>query len=230
MKSITATFLLILLITTAVYPFQGESAGNQYISPSENTLAGQVLLPSGFGSRGVELKVTLSAPGSEPRIVWVLFDEQGYFTHSYQGKLIGVQITAGIGAEVHRMGTEELPEVNEVGNIDLGVIDLRDFLIRHRLVVRSVEEKSSDNIRVAMWFGPPPVGPYGGAVSLGSRQFPTIPLGIEVEWLLPNEGQSIYFLVEQPSGSGGGTKWVSGQQQLFGPFTSAEAPALLTID
>jgi len=83
---------------------------------------------------------------------------------------------------------------------------------------------------VAMCFGPPPVGPSGERIALGSRQFPPVALGSEVEWLLPHEAKSIYFLVERPIGSGRGREWRSGHQRLFGPFTSATLPIELIMD
>ena len=176
------------------------------------------MLPSGIGSRGAQILLTVVDEGNDPRVVWVLFDEQGRFTHDYRGVLTSMRVTAGVGAEVHRIDTEDLPEVNQAGQIDLGVIDLRNRLTRHRLTVRESDGKPSGVVRVAMWFGLPPVGPQGEPVSLGSRQFPPVVLGNETEWLLPNEGQSIYFLVEWPVGPGRGRKWRSGRQQLFGPF------------
>ena len=79
--------------------------------------------------------------------------------------------------------------------------------------------------------GPPPVGPQGEPVSLGSRQFPPVALGTEVEWLLGHDAHSIYFLVERPADEGLRTRpWRSGYQQLFGPFTAAEIPSELVVD
>ena len=170
----------------------------------------------------------ISPPGDASRKVWVLFDEQGRFSHPFHGDLTSVQVVAA--AEVYGIGAEDLPEVSLAGQIDVGVIDLRDRLTRHRLPVRAADGKPSGDVRVAMWFGPPPVGPGGGRVELGSRQFPTVTLGSEVEWLLSHEAHSVYFLVERPSGSGRGTEWRSGHQRLFGPFTSAEIPAELIMD
>ena len=112
----------------------------------------------------------------------------------------------------------------------MGVIDLRERLKKHGLLLRAAKGKPAGDVRVAMWFGPPPVGPRGEPVSLGSRQFPPVTLGSQVEWLLSHDAHSIYFLVERPSGLGRGSKWRSGHQQLFGPFTSAEIPAELIMD
>jgi hypothetical protein len=217
MKSLTAVLFAVLL-------------GFAHAAPPERVLVGQLLLPSGIGSRGVQILLTVVDEGNDPRVVWVLFDEQGRFTHDYHGVLTSVRVTAGVGADVHRVDTEDLPEVNQAGKIDLGEIDLRNRLTRHRLTVHEADRKPSGVVRVAMWFGLPPVGPQGEPVSLGSRQFPQVVLGSEAEWLLPNKGQSIYLLVERPVGPGRGRKWRSGQQKLFGPFTSADVPTELIMD
>jgi len=220
----------VFLVFAAACAHGGEAAREQHAASPERVMVGQVLLPSGFGSRGVEVLITVTGADSGTRTVWVLFDEQGRFAHTLRGSLTDVRITAGIGDEVHRIDTEDLPEVNRAGRIDLGVIDLRERLSMHRMVLRAADGKPQGDVRVAMWFGLPPVGPEGEPVSLGSRQFPQVALGSEVEWLLSHEAHSIYFLVERPSGVGRGTKWRSGHQRLFGPFTSAEIPAELIMD
>ncbi len=134
------------------------------------------------------------------------------------------------GSEVYRVDARDLPEVNQAGQIDLRVIDLRDRLMTHRMRVRAADGRPPGEVRVAMFFGPPPVGPEGEPVSLGSRQFPPVALDSDVEWLLPHELQGVHFLVERPAGSGRGTEWRSGQQRLFGPFTSAELPTELIME
>lgn len=229
MKSLIASLIAGLLVF-AGSACRGEPANEQDAASTQCTVVGQVLLPSGVGSRGLEILVTVAATGSAAHGVRLLFDEQGRFAHSFRGSVIGVRVMAGIGAEVHRIDTEALPEVNRAGQIDLGVIDLRDRLTGHRLTVRAADGAPPGDVRVAMWFGPPPVGPSGEPVSLGSRQFPPVALGSEMEWLLPNEAHSVYFLVERPSGSSRGTNWRSGHQRLFGPFTSADLPAELIMD
>jgi hypothetical protein len=78
-----------------------------------------------------------------------------------------------------------------------------------------------------MCFGLPPVDPHGEPVALGSRQFPPVPIGSEMEWLLPHEAQSIYFLVEHPGRDG---EWREGRQELFGAFTLAKQPAELATE
>ena len=230
MKLHAAALFAVLLVFAAACARGGEPARDQHAAQPERTLVGQVLLPSGFGSRGVEVLVTATGTGSDPRVVWLLFDEQGRFAHTFRGSLASVKVTAGVWGEVDRIDTEDLPEVNQAGQIDVGVIDLRDRLTRHRMVLRAADGKPQGDVRVAMFFGLPPVGPGGQRVALGSRQFPPVALGSEVDWLLSHEAHSIYFLVERPSGLGRGTEWRSGHQRLFGPFTSAEIPAELIMD
>lgn len=194
MKSLATACLAVLLVVAAACGCRGEPASDQHRVPLEHTLVGRLLLPTGSGSRGVEVLLRTAPSGSEPRTVWVLFDEQGLFPHTFRETLTSVTLTAG----------------SEVYRVDAG--------------------EPSGEVRVAMFFGPPPVGPEGEPVSLGSRQFPPVDLDSDVEWLLPHEAQGVYFLVERPAGSGRGTEWRSGQQRLFGPFTSAELPTELIME
>lgn len=203
-------------------------AGGCRVDP-DPVLVGQLLLPSGSGSRGVEILVTIAHNEQEARTVWVLFDDLGHFTHAFTGTLTSVTVTTG-GRDIHRLEAEDLPAPDPTGRIDLGVIDLRDRLAGHRLVLRAADGPSAGVVRIGMWIGPPPVGPRGEPVSLGSRQFPPVVLGSELEWLLPLEAGEVYFLVERPDGPGRGTEWRSGQQRLFGPFTTAKFPAELVLD
>ncbi|MEE9393646.1 MAG: hypothetical protein V3W41_14180 [Planctomycetota bacterium] len=230
MKSLAAVLFALLLVFAVGFACRGGPTSDQHVTSPERVLVGQVLLPNGTGSRGVEIRATVAATDSEPRVVWVLFDEQGHFALPFRGSLTKVSVTAGPGAEVHRIVADEFPQDSRAGQIDLGVIDLRDRLKKHRIVVRAASGKPAGDIRVAMWSSPPPLGPGGGPVSLGSRQFPTVALGDEQEWLLPSNVQSIYFLVERPSGPERGRKWRSGHQRLFGPFSSAKVPTELIMD
>lgn len=225
-----AVFLGLLLFFAAACAQSGAPAPDQHAASSERSLSGQILLPSGVGSRGVELILTVTAADSEPHRVWVLFDEQGHFTHTFHGSLTGFTVTAGLKREVYRIDTDDLPEANKEGQIDVGLIDLRESLTRYRLVLRAADGKPPGDVKVAMWFGLPPVGPSGEPVSLGSRQFPAVALGSETEWLLPQEADSIYFLVERPDGPARGVDWRRGHQRLFGPFTAPDIPAELFMD
>lgn len=228
MQPTTAACLTALFAFTSACGCRGEPANDQHRAASEPTLVGQLLLPPGAGSRGVEV-VVRTAPGSgEPATVWVLFDEQGRFAHNFQEVPTSVTVTAG--SEVHRVDTSTLQKAMQSGRIDLGAIDLRDRLTRHRLRVREAAGKLPGQVRVGMFFGPPPVGPWGEPVSLGSRQFPPIELGSDMEWLVPIDGRDFYFLVERPLGFGNGTNWRSGVQRLFGPFAATGLPNELVVD
>jgi len=138
--------------------------------------------------------------------------------------------SSDLRSELRLIETEDLPGINQAGQIDVGVIDLRDQLIRHRLILRVAERASPGDVRVAMFFGLPHVGPSGEPVSLGSRQFPPVALGSEMEWLLPLKAQSLYFLVERPVGPVLKPEWRGGYQRLFGPFSSADLPTELIMD
>jgi hypothetical protein len=191
-------------------------------------LVGQLLLPNGSGSRGVEVLLEVAPSAEEPRTVWVLFDDEGRFSQAFRGTLTLLQVTTG-GLDVFRIDAADLPAPNEAGRIDVGAINLRERLAARRFLLRGSEAEPSAVARVGMWFGPPPVGPQGEPVSLGSRQFPEVALGTELEWLLPHDARDVYFLVERPDGPSRGIERRSGQQQLFGPFTAAEFPTELVL-
>jgi hypothetical protein len=223
LKWVAVSPLVVILAVTA------SAAPGQEPSP-EHSLFGRLLLPAGSGSRGVEVIVETVARGNEPRRTWLLFDEQGNFTHDFEGKLTRLVVAAGIGREVYRLDADEVPEADQGRRIDVGVIDLREQLVKHRLLLRAAEGRPEGVVRIGMFLGPPPRGPRGETVSLGSRQFPPVTLASELEWLLPHDAESIYFLVERPDGSGRGIHWRSGRQRLFGPFTSADFPSELAMD
>ncbi len=194
-------------------------------APHEPSLTGQLILPSGSGSRGVEILATLSSDEGESWIEWILFDDSGKFAHSLNGTLEQLEVTGGIGAELYRLDKAQLPLANQSGLIDFGTIDLRGQLMQHRMVLRKVNGNSPSDFRIGMWSGPPPTG-----VALGSRQFPERSLGEELEWLLTPEGEAVYFLVEEPDDSGRGLAWRGGRQHLFGPFSTASLPGELILD
>ena len=225
-------FIIFAVITAvgAVSMCHGEPANDRDAAASAHTLVGQLLLPSGSGSRGVEVVATYTEAGSEPRSKWILFDEEGRFFDTFRGRLTRMVVSTGLRTELHSIEVEDLPEVYQAGQVDVGVIDLRDRLIRHRLILRVAEGASQGDVRVAMFFGLPHVGPRGEPVSLGSRQFPPVALGSEMEWLLPLKAQSLYFLVERPVGPPHKPEWRGGYQRLFGPFSSADLPTELTMD
>jgi hypothetical protein len=208
----------------------GGSASYEGAVTSEFTLVGQVLLPPGIGSRGVEVVVAVAETVGEPRDTWILFDQDGRFSETFRRRIAHLTVSTGLRAELHRIEADNLPEINQMGLVDIGVVDLRDRLIRHRLMLSAAEGASQGEVRVAMCFGLPPVGPSGEPIALGSRQFPPVRLGSEMEWLLPLEAQALYFLVERPVGSTSGGSWRGGYQRLFGPFTSSSLPNELIMD
>ena len=119
------------------------------------TIAGQLILPDGDGSRGVEIIATISRKGeAEPQ--WILFDDQGHFTHSFDGSLTHLELSAGIDATIRNFENTAVPPATDNGKIDFGTIDLRDLVQRHRLRIRTRGEPGQ--VRVAMWGGPPPPG------------------------------------------------------------------------
>ena len=197
----------------------------QQAVPSERSVAGQVLLPPGDGSRGVEIISTVALEGKQGERVWILFDEQGYFSHSFRGDLLRLSFSAGIQGELLVFEGPKLPELNESGRVEMGVIDLRHLLAIHRLRLLAAEGAPLGPVRVGMWFGKPPKD-----VSLGSRQFPEIAIGSEQEWLVPNNAEGVYFLVERPADARRGRNWWSGKQKLFGPFSFRNLPKELIID
>ncbi|MCA8941985.1 MAG: hypothetical protein KDB80_05435 [Planctomycetes bacterium] len=230
MKSCTVATCVVVLATAAACACRGELASDRSASASERTVLGRVLLPDGIGSRGVEIVVTVATAGAEPRRTWVLFDQQGRFSHTFEGQLLDVSVSTGLRAELCRIEAAELGGSDESGRIDLGQIDVRDRLTTHRVVLRAADGAALGDVRVAMCFGPPPVGPRGGRVALGSRQFPPIALGSEMEWLVPRGAKSVHFLVERPAESAAGGPWRTGRQRLFGPFSADGLPRELVVD
>jgi hypothetical protein len=228
MAALPASVLILAAVAVCVSPEL--PSGELRAAEPARELVGRILLPPGDGSRGVEVILTLAETGGERRDVWLPFDGRGRFAHTFRGSPIRVTVSTGIRAELHRIDTDDLPEVDGNGRIDVGGIDLRDRLATHRLVVRAAEGAPPGDVRIALCFGPPPVGPGGGRVALGSRQFPPVSLGSEVEWLLPHDARAVHFLVERPRDPGGNGPWRTGRQRLFGPFTSATLPAELRMD
>jgi hypothetical protein len=230
MKSLTTALFAVLSFFGVACTLNQEPKSDQLPTDVELHLVGQVLLPDGLGSRGVELRIDVETDGNEPHNVWVLFDEQGHFDHSFRGKLTNLEVVTALNSELYALTAEELSRVNQAGQVDVGLIDLRDRLDRHRLMLRAADGAPQGDVKVAMWKGLPHVGPQGEPVSLGSRQFPTVALGNQTEWLVQLKANSIYFLIERPVGPGRGREWRSGRQQLFGPFDSDTIPDELIID
>jgi len=228
MKSNVALLLAVLVSVTVACARSKETAYESRAAPTNSSLVGQLLLPGEGSSRGVEIVAQYLDTNGEAQPAWVLFDEQGRFARTFAGRLTNVRVSAG--PEVHRIDAEDLPAPDRAGQIDLGVVDLRDRLREHRVQLRSADGAEPGDVRIGLWIGPPPTGPQGEPVSLGSAQFPEIPLGSEVDWLLPPQTHSIHLLVERPADSRRGRDWRSGRQQLFGPFTTAQFPGELIVN
>ena len=133
---VIVSLLLSIPITNAC---SGEPFQLPQSSASEQNLVGRVLLPPGSGSRGVEVVLTVSKAGGEPQQRWVLFDDEGRFSASFNGTISRVIVSTGLRSEVHRIEADDLPEVNAAGQVELGVIDLRERLTRHRLKLEVAE-------------------------------------------------------------------------------------------
>lgn len=227
--------LFLRLILTVGWIVVGPDVQAQAVDPvrigPEQTVSGRVLLPAGSGSRGVEVVITVAPLGGESRDVWLLFDEQGDFSHTFRGHLQAVTVSTGLRAELYRVAGDELPRADPGGRVELGTIDLRPELRPHALYLRPAAGAPGGPVRTAMCFGPPPVGPQGEPIALGSRQFPPVELGSRVEWLLPRkETEPIYFVVERPADPGEDGVWRSGHQRVFGPFSRQTLPSELRMD
>lgn len=228
MKSNAVALFAVLVSLVVACARSKEPTHEPHAAPLNSSLVGQLILPGAGGSRGVEIIAQYIDADGKPQPAWVLFDEQGRFAHTFAGRLTTVRVTAG--ADVHRIDAQHLPAPNRSGQFDLRVVDLRDRLREYRVQVRAADGAEPGDVRIGLWIGPPPTGPQGEPVSLGSAQFPAIPLGSEVDWLIPPETHSIYFLVERPADSRRGRDWRSGRQQLYGPFTTAQFPRELIVN
>ena len=192
------------------------------------TLVGQLLLPGEGGRRGVELDAWVTAPDGELNQLWLLPDADGRFAHGFSGELTRVSVSAG--SEVHRIDAVDLPRADDNGRVDLGAIDLRESLVAYRVRTRAGDGATGGVVRMGLWIGPPQTGPLGSLPSLGSKQFPPLELGSEVEWLLPPGISAVYLLVERTDGPGHTTNWRGGKQQLFGPYESSMFPLELVLN
>ena len=80
-----------------------------------------------------------------------------------QRSLSRVIVATGVRKELHRIESPGLPDRS--GRTDVGVIDLRDRLTTYRVVLSAAEGAPSGPGRAALFFGSPPVGPFGEPVS-----------------------------------------------------------------
>ena len=226
MRSIVATLSILTTVFAPSCVRQVEPAPEPALHATANVLVGQLVLPPGSGSRGVEVVVT--SGGAEGYPTWELFDDEGRFAHSFDVRPREVSVSTGLGPDLLNIAIDDATAVNASGELDLGELDLRDTLASHAMVVRASDGAAPGAARMALCFGLPPVGPSGEPVALGSRQFPPFTLGDERHWLIPHDTDAIYFLVER--GTGTDREWRSGSQQLFGPFTSSAIPGELLVD
>ena len=118
MKPLATVCLAVILAFAAVCSCSGEPVSPQRRVSLEHTLVGQLLLPPGAGSRGVEVVVRKEPGGGEPVFAWVLFDEHGLLSRTFRETVTRVTVTAG--AEVYRADAGDLPEVDQAGRIDSG--------------------------------------------------------------------------------------------------------------
>ncbi|XAL99831.1 hypothetical protein OT109_00275 [Phycisphaeraceae bacterium D3-23] len=234
MRSLAAALSVLLLLAAVSCTGHNETTQSPDLSteqpPAQRALTGQVLLPAGEGPRGVELWITTQTQDQPPDDHWVRFDEAGRFEHPLPpGRQLTNLTLSAAGTDVFLLETDAFPDADDAGTIGLGTIDLRDRLIPHKLTLRAAQGAPQGDIRAALWPGPPPTGPRGGSVSLGSAQFPTLTLGDETQWLLPPNATTIYLLVERPANNARGRNWRSGYQQQFGPYTTNNFPNELHI-
>ncbi len=204
-------------------------AGGASSAPTPATsLVGQLLLPAGGDRRGLEVHAWIADQDGEERQLWIFPDADGRFARDVSGQPTRVVVHAG--SEVYRVEGDDLPRANGRGRVDLGVVDLRERLVVRRVRVLAAAGAPGGLVRLGLWVGPPHRGPQGELPSLGSKQFPAVELGSEVEWLLPPDARAVHFLVERPEGPGRGVDWRSGAQQVFGPYESASFPLDLELD
>jgi hypothetical protein len=205
----------------ACYASAQEVLGSQ----SRNFVVGQLRLPAGDGARGVHVIIDIATDGSTTR-EWLNLDKDLRFRSSFTGSLTKLEIATGVSAIVHRINAQELARLTNQNAIDVGTIDLSNRLQAHKITFSSAGAKT---LRTGMWLEKPNTDFEGNLPSLGSRQFPEIEAGKEMDLLLPSKFDAAYFLVEEPADKRRGREWRSGKQELFGPFRASELPAELRI-
>ncbi len=191
----------------------------------DQVVVGQLQLPPGNGARGVHVIIDIVNDGSTTR-EWLNLDDAFRFQGSFTGALTRLEIATGVSTIVHRFNEPELAQLKKQNSVDIGIIDLRRRLQSHKITFFSEGAKT---LRTGMWLEKPNTDFMGNLPSLGSRQFPEVKEGKEMDLLLPSEFDSAYFLLEEPADERRGREWRSGKQNLFGPFRSTELPAELRI-
>ena len=192
---------------------------------SKQVVVGQLQLPTGSGSRGMHVIIDVANHESTNR-QWLKLDEEFRFRSSFKGILTNLEIATGVATIVHRLNAQELAQLTKQNTVDVGTIDLRKRLQARKIKLLS---DSATTLRIGMWLEEPARDFAGSLPSLGSRQFPEIEAGKEMNWLLPSEFDTAYFLVEEAANERRGREWRGGKQKLFGPFRSSELPTELKI-
>ncbi len=195
------------------------------IPASNHEVVGQLQLPPGSGSRGMHVIIDVVNHGTKTR-EWLKLDEKFRFRSSFTGTLTKLEIATGVATIVHRLNAQELARLTKQATVDVGAIDLRKRLQAHKIKLLS---DNATTLRIGMSLKEPARDFTGSLPSLGSRQFPEIEAGKEMNWLLPSEFDTAYFLVEEPADERRGREWRSGKQKLFGPFRSSDLPTELKI-
>lgn len=189
----------------------------------EQVVFGQLQLPPGEGARGVHAIIDIARDGATTR-EWLELDDEFRFRSTFTGTLKELEIATGPSPVVYRLKAGELAQKKKKNAVDIGTIDLRQRMQAHTIKILSDEAAT---LRIGMFTEKPATDFEGNLPSLGSRQFPEVPAGQEMTWLLPSELDTAYFLVEEPVDERRGREWRSGKQKLFGPFRSSELPAEL---
>ena len=209
----------------ALHPGCSSTAHEAKNPKSERIVTGQLLLPDGIGARGVQVIIDIAKDGSTTR-EWLELNNDLKFQKSFNGTLTKLEIATGLSTIVHRLNAKELARPTQQNSVDVGTIDLRRRLQSHKIKFFS---DGASVLRAGMWLEKPKTDFAGSLPSLGSRQFPEIETGNEMDLLLPSEFDAAYFLVEAPADKRRGKEWRSGKQKLFGPFRSSELPAELRL-
>lgn len=197
-------------------------------------MIGRLLLPGEGGRRGLEVHAWIAPPvsadwqGEEEEQLWIFPDADGRFERELASTL--TRATIDTGAVVHVFDVGALAGPDASGTLDLGVVDLRERLVEQRVRVVTAPGGQGGAVRLGLWIGGPPRGPFGGLPGLGSIQFPTRTIGEETAWLMPRDARDVYFLVERHADPEGTEPWFTGEQYVFGPFTAADFPLELVME
>lgn len=195
------------------------------VRPIEKIVKGELLLPPGDGSRGIHLIIDVVNNESLNRH-WLSLEEGFKFQKNFVGTLEKLEVATALSTIVYQLNEKELSQLASKSIVNLGTIDLRTQLKNHKITILS---QNKNTLRIGMWLNKPVTDTSGYLPSLGSRQFPEIEAGTEINYLIPSKFDTAYFLLEEPSDNKRGKEWRSGKQKLFGPFSSSKLPSVLEI-